>query len=111
MIKAKDLYWIYEHRPEEERTNDKYFQVCARSHAQYLNALATNHKLSISINDNWNEQPTFLVTGRGSPYLVARVYLSINGWRAFFDSDVVTRSEVSFVNAIFNAIDDMMEKL
>ena len=113
MVKTKDLYQIYEQRPEEERTNDKYFRTSAGSWAQYLNALASNYKLSISVSDGYyvKEQPTFIVTKRNSKYFIARVYLANDGWHAFFDKDNPVRCEVSVVNSIFNAIDDMMEKL
>ena len=112
MLKTEEMYRIYNERPENERTNDDYFKSLAVCQAKYLNALATKHGLSISCGSKWEVQPSFLVTGRGSQYLVARVYQCINKeWRAYFDVDNPTHKEVSFVNSIFLAIEAMNEKL
>lgn len=112
MIKAKDLYRIYLQRPEEERTNDSYFKALANSQAKYLNAVATNGNLTISLGSYYEDAPRFYVYGRNSRYLLARVYPAISGqWHAFFDIDNPVRSEVHLVDCIFNAIAAMEEKL
>ena len=41
MLKGQDFYWIYEARPEYERTDDELYKDMADGYAKYLNMMAS----------------------------------------------------------------------
>lgn len=115
MLKGQDLYWIYEQRPEEERTNDGYFKSCAACQADYINLRAKHLGMMVTLKPDYRDlySYVFCIAYKHGKTEYATVYknrkrewiadLHYGGW--------VTKQELGLVMQILQAIEQMEEKI
>lgn len=113
MLKGKDFYWIYETRPEDERTDDEFYKDMADSYADYLNITGTYMACGpYGITFKENEKAFYVYSGCDSSAVVAAL-VSIIGedgvrrWYFEMQPCLLEVGVIRFVDALYNAINTM----